>query len=446
MRCLWLLVLAAVGCKGAESRPQALPQIGTFRHDEHLAEGLSCDACHLAIQRASTRSCVPAPTRMRRATAATRTRRPSTRSRASVCQVCHVSVDPLHKGSSPLQPYPQARNTAQLVASFNHKQHLSDAVATPSTPKPDCANCHQVKSKEDAYASIPRHDSCTSCHVGSAKPDMSECAGCHQSDGPGPVRRFLHHLENDVRLRTASTWSRPPANYVDARFCHGGCDRQRSRRRPQPARDARLTHVPRLRAHAPGQAREELRALPYQRRQQYGAARQPHRERDGPAPADARGPPGAPATVVVVRRLETSLSSGQRRAPGVPLPRAALAAADREQLDGVRGTAAGRHPVGVHRGTLEAEAPEGVGRAADAHAAVSLQPCAGGRGRQRQRPATSVMWASRVRSGTRAGLSCGESSAVTYHEVPGQYSRARRGAESKEVRHLPRGRVLYRVP
>jgi hypothetical protein len=136
-----------------------------------------------------------------------------------------VSVDPLKKGNSPLKEYPQVRNTAQLVAEFNHKQHLSKDVATSSIAGLDCKDCHEVKTKEDAYASFPNHADCARCHLEpSAPPHMKDCNACHQSDGSGRSRKFLRHLQNDVRFTHGKHQVAPTGEAVECRYCHEQVD------------------------------------------------------------------------------------------------------------------------------------------------------------------------------------------------------------------------------
>jgi predicted CXXCH cytochrome family protein len=133
------------------------------------------------------------------------------------CLTCHESVNPMKKGESPLRAYPQAHNTAQLVASFNHRQHLEPM---SSGEQLACADCHQVRSPDDAYATFPKHDACAKCHAEKVGPKMQECKGCHADDGPGLGRRFLVHLANDVRFTHGRHQVAPTGQRVECTYCH----------------------------------------------------------------------------------------------------------------------------------------------------------------------------------------------------------------------------------
>ncbi len=219
------MALVLSGCpKGSEPPPTALPQIGAFRHDHHLAEGLECEACHFAdpdqkyaLMRPGSQAHAPCD-------GCHQHEKQFYQEPGAFCEVCHVSVDPLHEHSSPLRPYPQVRNTAQLVSSFNHAQHLAPATAESSGSGLDCNDCHRVASPEEAYASFPRHEVCGKCHAESVAPRMKDCKGCHRGDGPGRARRFLKHLENDIRFTHGKHMIAPTGERVECRYCHEHVD------------------------------------------------------------------------------------------------------------------------------------------------------------------------------------------------------------------------------
>jgi hypothetical protein len=223
-----MLLLSA--CKGSDKPTTALPQIGAFKHDEHLDEGMKCGQCHLvkpeekyALLRPGTNAHDPCDSCHAH-------EKDFYSEPGALCEVCHVSVDPLKRNNSPLKPYPQVRNTAQLVSSFDHAVHLKkEATATASAAAGlDCMNCHQIASKESAYASFPTHANCVECHVQTSQPLMSDCDACHKSDGPGRVRKFLRHLENDVRFTHGKHQTAPTGERVECRYCHENVDTSHS--------------------------------------------------------------------------------------------------------------------------------------------------------------------------------------------------------------------------
>jgi hypothetical protein len=217
------------GCpKGSEKPPSVMPQIGAFNHEEHLAEGLGCAGCHTVQPNKQFALLRPGSNAHAPCDGCHEHEKDFYSEPGELCTVCHESVDPLRPGNSPLKPYPQVRNTAQLVAEFDHAHHLSDKVATASIAGLNCQDCHRVPSPQDAYASFPNHAACARCHIGpSAHPHMNQCAGCHQDEGPGRTRKFLRHLQNDVRFTHGKHMVAPTGEKVECRYCHEGIDQSR---------------------------------------------------------------------------------------------------------------------------------------------------------------------------------------------------------------------------
>lgn len=220
-----VVALVISGCpKPGDKPPTALPQTGLFQHDTHLAEGLKCEACHFADPKKQYALLRPGAQAHAPCDGCHEHEREFYEKPDEFCEVCHESVDPLHEGRSPLHPYPRRQNTAQLVASFNHEQHLAPATAERSGSGLDCGDCHQVPSPDAAYASFPRHQTCGKCHAEAVAPRMSDCRGCHEKDGPGHGRRFLKHLENDVRFTHGKHMVAPTGEKVECRYCHEDVD------------------------------------------------------------------------------------------------------------------------------------------------------------------------------------------------------------------------------
>lgn len=216
-----VVALAISGCpKPSDTPPTALPQTGLFQHDVHLGEGLKCEACHVADPKQQYALLRPGAQAHAPCDGCHQHQAKFYEPPGQFCEVCHMSVDPLRKGNSPLHPYPRRQNTAQLVASFNHEQHLAPATAAESGSGLDCGACHEVASPESAYASFPRHETCGKCHAEAVAPRMSDCQGCHDGDGPGHGRRFLKHLENDVRFTHGKHMVAPTGEKVECRYCH----------------------------------------------------------------------------------------------------------------------------------------------------------------------------------------------------------------------------------
>src|SRR5687767_12084676 len=60
-----------------------------------------------------------------------------------LCKVCHVSVDPFAKGTSPLQDYPERGATRALASNFSHRLHLDKSKMEEATGAHiSCGDCH----------------------------------------------------------------------------------------------------------------------------------------------------------------------------------------------------------------------------------------------------------------------------------------------------------------
>jgi hypothetical protein len=100
-----------------------------------------------------------------------------------LCKVCHVSVDPLAKGNSPLQSYPDRGAIQTLASTFSHKLHLDkDQMEEKSGAHVACGDCH-IRNEQTRDPQLPQHKQCARCHESVAKVKaqlpMNRCEGCH---------------------------------------------------------------------------------------------------------------------------------------------------------------------------------------------------------------------------------------------------------------------------
>ena len=114
-----------------------------------------------------------------------------------ICKVCHASVDPFAKGSSPLLDYPRRDAFAPLASSFSHRVHLdASAMERAAGAHLACMDCHERDDKT-RDPRVPGHKACARCHERvpgvKAALAMERCDGCHpQRDVQlDPCRIFL---------------------------------------------------------------------------------------------------------------------------------------------------------------------------------------------------------------------------------------------------------------
>lgn len=221
---LWM-VLSACSASPETAAINSAPQVldtGAFRHDQHLAlelEGgrLKCESCHApkaggkfgetlrpgSVQHAPCDSCHNNAFYQRP---------------GELCFSCHVSVDVLVKGNSPLKPFPRQNGRAQLISKFDHRAHLDrNKDRIKAGGEFVCEACHLIPDTQSAYATFPGHETCGPCHAEVATPRITDCMGCHAEDGPTKGRHFLG---NDVRFTHGKHKSNKDGQRLDCVTCH----------------------------------------------------------------------------------------------------------------------------------------------------------------------------------------------------------------------------------
>lgn len=206
-----LCFAALLACAPALARADApTPTASSFRHSTHLAleaDGarLECVTCHPTS--AAQGWITARPGQADHAPCDGCHAREYYEEPGAYCRVCHLSVDPTRKGSSPLLPYPRRRPDAQLIARFDHRTH-----------RQACDSCHRLEAPGSAYIAIPRHQDCVGCHESQSAPRMEDCASCHDREAHGWARAFV---ANDIHFTHAQHQRSRDGQPVPCQRCHG---------------------------------------------------------------------------------------------------------------------------------------------------------------------------------------------------------------------------------
>ena len=150
----------------------------------------------------------------------------------ALCKVCHASVDPFKKGSSPLQPYPERGNTQTLASNFSHQLHLDkDKMEGASGAHVACVDCHE-RNQESRDPQVPGHKACARCHEAApkvkSKLPMEKCAGCHPSRGV-ELHRGRLFIIGDLRFAHSTHEKDKAGAAVACTTCHAGVEDSSSR-------------------------------------------------------------------------------------------------------------------------------------------------------------------------------------------------------------------------
>lgn len=219
---LWV---SACGGAGPSSEASASPDLartrgGTFTHTLHLSKdkvgkALGCNSCHEVDLEAGYR--VIRPGHNDHSPCDDCHADDFKKAPGTLCENCHIEVNPLQEGASPLYSYPsRERKTAALVSSYNHAQHVAAATREEGGSGLNCMDCHRLP-KDAAMAGFPAHGDCAPCHAAVAAPRMSDCNGCHERDGPGRNRKFLC---NDIRFTHAKHRRDVSGHEIACTACH----------------------------------------------------------------------------------------------------------------------------------------------------------------------------------------------------------------------------------
>ena len=149
-----------------------------------------------------------------------------------LCKVCHTSVDPMRRGASPLQAYPERGATQTLASVFSHRLHLDAGKMEGATGSHvACGDCHE-RNPETRDPMVPGHKACARCHEASApvkaKLAMDNCAGCHPQRNVELTRGRLL-ITGDLRFHHATHQTDKTGAQVACTTCHQGVDESSSR-------------------------------------------------------------------------------------------------------------------------------------------------------------------------------------------------------------------------
>jgi hypothetical protein len=144
-----------------------------------------------------------------------------------LCKVCHVSVDPFVKGSSPLQAYPERGATRVLASSFSHRMHLDKGTMEDATgTHVSCGDCH-VRDASSRDPLVPGHAQCARCHEQQPKVKqkygMDKCASCHPQRGV-ELTRGRRFITGDLKFAHASHEVDKNGAAVPCTTCHTGVE------------------------------------------------------------------------------------------------------------------------------------------------------------------------------------------------------------------------------
>jgi len=142
-----------------------------------------------------------------------------------LCKICHVSVDPLHKGTSPLQTYPARGAVQTLAASFSHKMHLdADRMEKATGSHVSCSDCH-ARNEQSRDPELPGHKNCASCHEKydaiRGKLPMDKCDGCHPKRDVD-LKRGRLFIIGDLKFAHATHEKDKSGAPVPCQTCHAG--------------------------------------------------------------------------------------------------------------------------------------------------------------------------------------------------------------------------------
>jgi len=149
-----------------------------------------------------------------------------------LCKVCHESVDPFVKGSSPLQAYPERGATQALAASFSHRLHLDkDKMEAATGAHVSCSDCH-VRDAQSRDPMVPGHQQCARCHEATPKVKaelaMETCAGCHPQRGV-ELARGRRFITGDLKFAHATHEVDQNGAAVPCKTCHANAEDAGSR-------------------------------------------------------------------------------------------------------------------------------------------------------------------------------------------------------------------------
>jgi len=149
-----------------------------------------------------------------------------------LCRVCHQSVDPTHRGASPLQNYPERGVTQTLKSSFSHRTHLNAGKMEAATGAHiACGDCHE-RNETTRDPQVPGHKACARCHEQNpgvkAKLGMANCAGCHPEKDV-PLKRGRIFITGDLQFHHASHEKDHSGNAIACTTCHTNVDEAASR-------------------------------------------------------------------------------------------------------------------------------------------------------------------------------------------------------------------------
>jgi hypothetical protein len=236
---VWLIA-AACGSRPALPPRASVIEADRFPHAAHTSanpriagwngRGLRCEDCHDAAAVAAGK--LARPGAAQHAPCDDCHRSEFEAPPGKLCRVCHVRVDPLTPGGSPLVAYPERGVVQALASTFSHRVHLDKAAMENATGHHvACADCH-ARDAQSRDPMLPGHAACVGCHEQNARVKsalaMTRCAACHPRRDV-ELKRGRIFITGDLSFHHATHETDRAGAAVPCAACHTDVDRAASR-------------------------------------------------------------------------------------------------------------------------------------------------------------------------------------------------------------------------
>lgn len=147
------------------------------------------------------------------------------------CKNCHTDINPLVKGATKMQPYPERGFRRVLASKFSHRMHLDTGDMDSEVGfHVSCNDCHlrDPKSKDPR---LPGHKQCARCHAKKKKAreavNMSDCKACHPQRDVELVRGRIF-IKRDLIFAHSDHVKDRAGAAINCDTCHSDVRRSRS--------------------------------------------------------------------------------------------------------------------------------------------------------------------------------------------------------------------------
>jgi hypothetical protein len=147
------------------------------------------------------------------------------------CKNCHTDINPLVKGATKMQPYPERGFRQVLASRFSHRLHLDEAKMDSEVGfHVSCTDCH-VRDPDSKDPRLPGHKQCARCHAEkeSARKalSMGDCSNCHPERDVELVRGRIF-IKQDLIFAHADHVTDAGGAAIACDTCHADIPRSRS--------------------------------------------------------------------------------------------------------------------------------------------------------------------------------------------------------------------------